>query len=99
MDLRGLSPTSSFQYLVNTGGNFIYDGTGSIIKNLNLSSSYIYPSAGTVSLMNNATGSPGGSPGSFSSNAELVAFISAVSSSFITINDLISKLQIKGIIS
>jgi len=37
MDLRGLYPTASFQYLVTTDGNHLYDGTGSLMTSLVIS--------------------------------------------------------------
>lgn len=40
MDLRGQLPINTFPYLVNKEGNFLYDGTGSKITSLNLTTSY-----------------------------------------------------------
>jgi len=106
MDLRNKLPIQTFQHLVNKEGNFLYDGTGSLVTNANLTSSwstasftssYIYPSSGVVSFMNNATGSAGSS--GFASTAEAVAFMVAVSSSLITLNTLITRLRSKGIIT
>ena len=39
MDLRSRKPIDSFRYLVNTENNSLYDGTGSLITNLNLTAS------------------------------------------------------------
>lgn len=40
MDLRGRHPIDTFQYLVNTDGTFLYNGSGSVIPQLNLTTSY-----------------------------------------------------------
>ena len=41
MDLRGQLPTSSFKYLLNTDGSSVYDGTGSVVKSLKITASYV----------------------------------------------------------
>lgn len=60
--------------------------------------SYISPSFGVVSNVSNATGSSAGTAG-FTDAAELGAFILAVSSSFQTLNTLISDLRASGVIT
>jgi hypothetical protein len=63
-----------------------------------VTSSFISPPAGTVNTTTVPTGSSAGAAG-FASVTELGQFILDVSSSVMILNDLITKLKLKGIIS
>ena len=91
--------SSSFSSTTASWASHSFSATTASWASASLTSSYISPAVGAVSDMQNATGSAGGTPGSFSSAAELEAFILAVSQSFITLNTLIADLRSLGLIT
>jgi hypothetical protein len=90
----GFSTSGSHAGFSTSGSHAGFSTSGSHSQ----TSSYISPPFGAVSNVSNATGSSAGAAG-FTDAAELGAFILAVSSSFQTLNTLISDLRASGVIT